>query len=305
MRKIIQNFITKIKRNSKDLTPQEISPIECNNCYGECCSECGQDLTEQLINNIRNRSDRLVKLSPNFNEVLKKCEIKEKNDLDDLNTEGNEDFSFQNQEKRGSFIVIDGPDGSGKSTVISILKEYINELIITRDPGGTKEGMEIRKMILDDKYDLDKFSIALMFLVSRYETQEKIIKPAIDNNKVVISDRWDSSTFSYQGTEGLQKEVNLLNYKFIKPDYFIHLDIDPEKSLDRSYEKARSLNVNNELRFENKGVEFHSKIRERMFLYKNTYFTDNNSITIDTSMMTPHQVCGKILMFMCKKGLIS
>jgi len=207
----------------------------------------------------------------------------------------------------GCFIVIDGPDGSGKSTVISYLKDLFPEIVVTRDPGGTSEGLLIRNLIVDDKHKLDKFSILLLFLATRFETQTKVILPTVEEGKLVISDRWDSSTFAYQrhaeGQEDMFDHIEGFN-KFIKPDVFIHLDISPEAGLERSFAKAKSLGIDTELRFEKKGVEFAEQVRDGFKLYKHHYFDDNNSITINTENKTTPFICGEILMFLTKIGVL-
>jgi len=207
----------------------------------------------------------------------------------------------------GFFIVIDGPDGSGKSTVISYLNELFPDIVVTRDPGGTKEGLLIRNLIVDDKHKLDKFSILLLFLATRFETQTKVILPAVEEGKLVISDRWDSSTFAYQrhaeGQEDMFDHIEGFN-KFIKPDIFIHLDISPEAGLERSFSKAKSLGIDTELRFEKKGVEFAEQVRDGFKMYKHQYFDDNNSITINTENKTTPFICGEILMFLTKIGVL-
>lgn len=264
-------------------------------CDKDCVNKCEREVCEL---------EKSSEILNNFADKLLSSTISTPPEFDKIVTENFWNMGAENSQKRGSFIVIDGPDGAGKSTVIEYLKNIIPELVTTRDPGGTLEGMEIRKLILSELSSLETFSIALGFLICRYETQSKIVLPNIEKGKIVISDRWDSSTFAIQQyTENLKNEVEVLNYKFIRPDYFILLDIDPEEGLKRSFKKAQELGLD-ELRFEKKGLEYAKTVREGFEVYKNLYYTENNSITISTENKSVPFICGQILMFLYKKGLL-
>ena len=100
------------------------------------------------------------------------------------------------------FITIEGMDGSGKSTQIKLLQEYLTkkglDFIITKEPGGTDVGKEIRKLLLEGKKDIDPLSEAMLFFADRRLHVEQVIKPALESGKIVISDRFADSTYAFQ-----------------------------------------------------------------------------------------------------------
>jgi len=139
--------------------------------------------------------------------------------------------------KRGIFIVLEGPDRSGKSTQASLLKTWLEELghevLVTREPGGTYLSEKIRKILLDPKSNIEPMTELFLYETSRIKhTLEKII-PALEAGKVLISDRYTLSTTAYQGYgRGLPlKTVETLNHiatMGLKPDLTVVMDI-PDK----------------------------------------------------------------------------
>ena len=115
------------------------------------------------------------------------------------------------------FFTLEGSEGVGKSTLIESLKDFFKEnkidFVFTREPGGTKEGQEIRKILLDQSLDLNPYMETFLLLADRIQHVEKIIRPALKKNKHVLSDRYVESTFAYQGAgRGLnQKELEDLH----------------------------------------------------------------------------------------------
>lgn len=311
MKKTTRKFIRKMYRilfNSQEQLSKEMQQVLNENRWELYEPSCKNEDNCSIGDNYCKNTGvcELEKTSEALNELADKLleSIPGPADFSSTTTENLWNSSTDTKQKRGSFIVIDGPDGAGKSSIVSYLKNIIPDLVVTRDPGGTLEGMEIRKLILSEHSNLENFSVALGFLISRYETQQKIVLPNIEKGKVVVSDRWDSSTFAYQQyAEGLQNEVDVLNYKFLKGDYFIHLDIDPEEGIERSFKKAKELGLD-ELRFEKKGEDYTKKVKDGFDVYKNLFYTSNNSITINTSGKTIPFICGQILMFLYKKGVI-
>ena len=168
--------------------------------------------------------------------------------------------------EKGFFISFEGIDGSGKSTQIQHLAKYLETLgfdvIITREPGGSTGGEEIRNLLLQG--EVDRWSAEteiLLFTAARRDHLERIIAPALEDGKIVICDRFTDSTRMYQGMRGpsLRNLVELLNDKIIKwdPDLTIIIDINPETSLKRA--KSRKTV---EERFEDFGVELQIKMRQ-------------------------------------------
>ena len=168
------------------------------------------------------------------------------------------------------FISIEGGEGSGKSTQIISLSKWVKnifpkkEIVITREPGGTPQSEQIRKIIVNGSSNkFNEKTEALLMIAARAENVLNIINPALKRNSIVISDRFSDSTYVYQG---IAHNINLFElekiHKFafdnILPDITILLDIDPKIGLKRA-ENRRNFNEN---RFENKGIKFHQKVRD-------------------------------------------
>ena len=167
---------------------------------------------------------------------------------------------------KGYFISFEGIDGSGKSTQIKKLAKFLEardfDIIITREPGGSIGGEEIRNLLLQG--NVDRWSAEteiLLFTAARRDHLERIILPALEEGKIVICDRFTDSTRMYQGMRGvnLRNLVDTLNEKVIKfdPDLTIIIDINPEISLKRA--KSRKTV---EERFEDFGVDLQMKMRK-------------------------------------------
>ena len=167
--------------------------------------------------------------------------------------------------KKGFFITFEGIDGSGKSTQIRKLAKFLEDngfdIIITREPGGSVGGEEIRNLLLQG--EVDRWSAEteiLLFTAARRDHLERIILPALQDGKIVICDRFTDSTRMYQGMRGpkLRDLVDKLTKEVINcdPDLTIIIDIDPEISLER----AKSRNTAEE-RFEDFGVDLQKKMR--------------------------------------------
>ena len=167
---------------------------------------------------------------------------------------------------KGYFISFEGIDGSGKSTQIQRLADFLRSLsfdiVVTREPGGSVGGEEIRKLLLQG--DVDRWSAEteiLLFTAARRDHLERIILPAMKNGQIVICDRFTDSTKMYQGMRGpkLKKLVDILDKEVIghDPDLTILIDIDPEIGLRRA--KSRETV---EERFEDFGLELQKKMRK-------------------------------------------
>ena len=136
--------------------------------------------------------------------------------------------------KKGLFIVLEGPDRSGKSTQAALLKAWLEELghevVVTREPGGTRLSEQIREILLDPESDIEPMTELFLYETSRIKhTLEKIL-PALKAGKVLISDRYTLSTTAYQGYgRGLDlKTVETLNRIAtldLKPDATIVFDM--------------------------------------------------------------------------------
>lgn len=168
--------------------------------------------------------------------------------------------------KKGFFITFEGIDGSGKSTQIQKLAKFLEDngfdIVMTREPGGSVGGEQIRNLLLQG--EVDRWSAEteiLLFTAARRDHLERIILPALQDGKIVICDRFTDSTRMYQGMRGpkLRDLVDNLTEEVINcdPDLTIIIDIDPEISLRRAKSRETA-----EERFEDFGVDLQKKMRK-------------------------------------------
>ena len=169
--------------------------------------------------------------------------------------------------KKGYFVSFEGIDGSGKSTQINFIKSFFSvktnqKVLFTREPGGTTEAEFIRKLVINSETNISwevKTEILLLF-AARYEHYKKVIKPAMDQGKLIICDRFIDSTIAYQCNG--KKELKDFCYHLSKlllsdfmPDLTILLDISPKLTLGRIKER----NISN--RYDKKSLEFFKNVR--------------------------------------------
>lgn len=163
----------------------------------------------------------------------------------------------------GLFIVLDGPDGCGKSTQAALLVAKLRKLgrdtLHLRDPGGTDAGEQIRKVLLDPSISLGTTAEVFLFMASRAQLAEEVILPALAAKKVVVCERWVSSTVAYQGAAGrfgIEKVLNLSLYAIgtLRPNLLVLLDVSPEVGLARV---KRNLD-----RMERKSGDYHRSVRK-------------------------------------------
>jgi len=165
----------------------------------------------------------------------------------------------------GKFITFEGIEGSGKSTQIKKVLEYLTnqnyKVVLTREPGGTNLGKQIRNILLDKTEEkFPSTAELLLYEADRNIHLHNIIKPGLENNDVVICDRFFDSTTCYQGyARGLSLEMinnlNLLATEGLKPDLTLILDITVEESFARRKYKEND-------RIEQEKEDFHQKLRQ-------------------------------------------
>ena len=172
-------------------------------------------------------------------------------------------------EMRGLFITFEGCEGSGKTTQIQHLKEWIESsigsvnLCMTREPGGTIEAESIRTLLLNGAASKwQPATEAMMMSASRHEHVIHVIEPALSRGDIVICDRFTDSTHVYQGYVGgvdnvLLDGLDQLSCQGLVPDLTLLLDIDSNAGLARTIQRGIA-----ESRFESKGVTFHQKVRQ-------------------------------------------
>ncbi len=166
---------------------------------------------------------------------------------------------------KGKFIVFEGIDGSGKTTQINELSKWLtgaklipdkNQLVITREPGGTKLGKSIRSLLLDTSKEKSPDSITelLLYAADRSQHVNEIIRPTLNQGDWVISDRFCGSTLAYQGygrklNMKLIKDLENIATQGISPDITFFLDIPVEESIKRRIHRKDD-------RIEKEGIEF-------------------------------------------------
>ena len=167
---------------------------------------------------------------------------------------------------KGLFIVMEGPDGSGKTTQINLLKEYLEEAgyecLITREPGGTVIGEEIRQLILNPEHkEMSPVTEMLLYAASRAQLVHEVIGPALEEGKIVISDRFVDSSIVYQGIArklGIStvSAVNAPGIGIYRPDGIFFIDLSEAEGLRRKKEQK------NLDRMEQVGIDFHHMVSE-------------------------------------------
>jgi len=163
------------------------------------------------------------------------------------------------------FISFEGIEGSGKSTQIKLLADYLkakgHNVLTTEEPGGTKIGLKIRSVLLNPENHIDPLTELLLYNSSRAQLIREVIYPALIQNTIVITDRFTDSTAAYQGyARGIDlaiiKTLNEIVAPDLKPFVTFLLDTDVEEGL------RRNRNAKKEDRLEQETVEFHNRVRK-------------------------------------------
>ena len=198
------------------------------------------------------------------------------------------------KKNKNLFISFEGPEASGKSSQIKILSKYLkkNKIphIVTREPGGTKIGERLRKIILDKKENITPSEEILLLMSARLNHINNIILPALKRGKIVISDRFADSTFVYQGyvnNFGLKKTLNL--HKTLLNNFL------PNKTflfLLNSNEINRRLKLRkNKNKYDKINKDFHNKVIKG---YKKISKNNKRFFTIDATQSIP-SISAKII----------
>lgn len=159
------------------------------------------------------------------------------------------------------FIVLEGPDASGKSTQLRLLSQALSArgipVVATREPGGTPLGQRLREILLDPESRMRPLTELLLMVADRHEHVEEVIKPALAQGKWVVCSRYTLSSLAYQGRgRGLPLELvhrlNELATGGLQPDYVFLLDLPPQVALARTPLRDR---------FEGEGLAFFTQVR--------------------------------------------
>lgn len=161
----------------------------------------------------------------------------------------------------GRFIVFEGGEGAGKSTLIALLAPRLRaggaEVVTVREPGGTAAGEQVRALL---HTPLTPWAEAFAFLAARAQVVHEVIGPALDRGAIVLCDRFEASTFAYQGhARGLDlatlRAANAAATGGLTPDLTVWLDLDPEAGLARKDGEAEAIRTGLE------SLDFHRKVR--------------------------------------------
>lgn len=166
----------------------------------------------------------------------------------------------------GLFITLEGPEGSGKTTIASLVEKKLKEkglnVVMTREPGGIEISEQIRKIILDpNNTAMDSKTEALLYAAARRQHLVEKVIPALKQDAIVICDRFIDSSLVYQGIGrglGIDKvyDMNLFAIEDIMPDFTLFFDIDPKIGLERIHkDQQREIN-----RLDMEDLNFHQKV---------------------------------------------
>jgi len=169
------------------------------------------------------------------------------------------------------FITFEGIEGCGKTTQIKRLARRLNDygiqFVSTLEPGGTGIGQDIRRLLLDPRNShLSPLAELILYAADRAQHIEEVIKPALDQGKWVICDRFFDATVAYQGSgRGMDMDLIMtLNKKVtkgIRPDITLLLDCPPEMGIERALKRNHALPQAGQDRFEREKMEFHKMVR--------------------------------------------
>jgi dTMP kinase len=170
---------------------------------------------------------------------------------------------------RGKFITFEGIDGSGKSTQLRMLASELRfrgfQVLPTCEPGGTPLGRCLRKAFLETEENVSPLAELLLFAADRAQHVNFLIKPALTEGKIVISDRYADATVAYQGAgRGFSKEIITQIVKFatngLKPDLTLFFDLPIENALLRTNNRTDAGEQKN--RMDKETTEFYARVRE-------------------------------------------
>jgi len=195
---------------------------------------------------------------------------------------------MQGIENKGKFITFCGGEGSGKTSVVDNLRSIYPDALFVNDPSSaTEEGLKIRELLLSDKCNLSKQTELLLYTAARAELVHKLIRPALNEGKIVICDRFVVSTLVYQGTiRGFSTDqIMYMHKRFcdnLIPDILFLCDVNAEVGLERSRLRLDENNID-ESRWENMDLSIHHKINQG---FRDICSKFNNNVTLNSNILS-------------------
>ncbi|MBI4484296.1 MAG: dTMP kinase [Acidobacteria bacterium] len=171
----------------------------------------------------------------------------------------------------GKFLTFEGIEGSGKTTQVQLFQEYLTRqavpFVLTREPGGTAFGREVRKILLD-QHGPERAPVAelLLYLADRYQHLREVIEPSLKSGLCVLADRYHDATVAYQGY-GRGIELSFIEelwrvLGFRDPDLTVVVDLPPERALQRARSRNSAIGMDAAGRFEAEDLEFHRRVSD-------------------------------------------
>ena len=170
----------------------------------------------------------------------------------------------------GTFITFEGIDGSGKSTQLRLLGNFLRangcDALLTREPGGTAIGLRLRAALLDALEEVDPLTELLVFAADRAQHVRRVVRPALAAGRVVISDRYADATIAYQGagrgfSPELITQIVQLATEGLKPDLTLLFDVSVNESTNRTTRRSTSRSATRD-RLDIEHADFHTRVRD-------------------------------------------
>ncbi len=173
----------------------------------------------------------------------------------------------------GTFITFEGIDGSGKSTQLRLLGNFLKangcDALLTREPGGTQLGLRLRAALLDAAEEVDPLTELLVFAADRAQHVRRLVRPALDEGRLVISDRYADATVAYQGagrgfSPKLISQIVQLATEGLKPDLTLLFDLAIEESTNRTARRSTGKTATRITRdrLDIEHADFHARVRD-------------------------------------------
>jgi dTMP kinase len=211
----------------------------------------------------------------------------------------------------GAFITFEGIDGCGKSTQLRLLASELRvrgvPVVATREPGGTTLGQKLRSALLDVQEQVDPLAELLVFAADRAHHVRTLLRPALEQNQVVLSDRYADATVAYQGggrgfEPGLIEKIVQLATGGLKPDLTLLFDLSVAESAVRTRKRVQNKRTD---RLDKEDAEFHTRVRNAYLEIANAAPERFRIINARGSVAETHRIVMDIVIpFLAGRGLL-